>query len=429
LPKFDCNQADSLQFDEDNMKGYCVPPEVAESVENAMRAMTPANKASQMLGVPVGNKNYRDIERSPDTFVQGFGEVRGYRYRDAGRGVNMDAGQDNRRDDKKNYATAFPSPSLRAASWDLDLERRIGAAIGDETAASRNNMNLGPCMNIVRHPYWGRTQETYGEDMYGIGRMATAYTVGVQEYVVACAKHYAANNVEKFRSKQNAVMTEQTLREIYGRHFEMVVQDGSVGCIMAAYNLINGVKATQSAHLLRNTLKNPVEQGGMGYPGLVITDWWAMPGDQETNIDASTAQAVTNEAVIAGTDIEVPWQIHYSEATLANADQNLVDDAARRILTQKFLFHSAMADQPWSKKKPKSRLNVGEYDGSIEPLPEHEDLAEETVVKSAVLLANGLGGTPVLPIREPKNIAVIGMQQYFEQISSSVPSWNGPCFG
>ncbi|HXS19332.1 MAG TPA: glycoside hydrolase family 3 N-terminal domain-containing protein, partial [Polyangiaceae bacterium] len=351
LPQFDCMQADSLQFDKANMKGYCVPDEVKTSVDTVLSAMSSNHKAIQMLGIPEGKRDYRDIERSPDVTVPGAGEIRGYRYRDAGRGVNMDAGQDNRPNDKKNYATAFPAPSLRAASWDLDLERRIGSAIGDETAASLNNMNLGPCMNIVRHPFWGRTQETYGEDSYSIGRMSTAYSVGVQEYVVGCAKHFAANNIEYHRSQQNAVMSEQTLREIYGRHFEMIIQDGSMGCIMAAYNLINGVKATQSEHLLRDILKGPVSEGGMGFEGLVITDWWAMPGDQVTP-DAPTAQSDTIQAVIAGTDIEVPWQMHYSEATLANADQTLVEDAARRILTQKFLFNSAKSNQPWSKKKP-----------------------------------------------------------------------------
>jgi beta-glucosidase len=419
LPKFDCTQAASLQFDEANMKGYCVPPEVTAAVDQVLGSMSAAHKATQMIGVPVGGMNYRDIERSPDVIVPGIGEIRGYRYRDAGRGVNLDAGQDNRPDDKKNYATAFPVSSLRAASWDLDLERRLGAAIGDETAASLNNMNLGPCMNIVRHPYWGRTQETYGEDAYGIGRMSAAYSVGVQEFVVGCAKHFAANNVERFRSKQNAVMSEQTLREIYGRHFEMVIQDGAIGCIMAAYNLINDEKATQSAHLLRDILKAPVSAGGMGFEGLVITDWWAMPGDQETKIDSTTAQTLTNEAVIAGTDIEVPWQIHYSEATLANAEPSLVEEATRRILTQKFLFNSAKANQPWSKKKPTSVLPKGA--GSLAPNQAHEDLAQEAVERSAVLLVNGTDQAPVLPWKTPTSIAVIGMEQPFKQISSSVP--------
>jgi beta-glucosidase-like glycosyl hydrolase len=291
----------------------------------------------------------QDIERSPDVDVSGVGTIRGYRYRDAGRGVNLDAGQDNRPDDGNNFATAFPAPSLRAASWDLDLERRIGAAIGDETVASKNNMLLAPCMNIVRHPYWGRTQETYGEDTYHVGRMATAFTVGLQEYVVGCAKHYAANNIEKGRSTQNAVLTEQTLREIYGRHFEMIVQDGGMGCIMAAYNLVNGIKSTQSEHLIRDILKGPVEDGGFGFEGLVLTDWWAMPGDQNVP-DATTAQNVTIEAVNAGTDIEVPWTLHYTEETLANADPQLVEDGARRVLTQKYRFGSALDSDPWGLK-------------------------------------------------------------------------------
>jgi beta-glucosidase len=421
-PQFSCTEpVRSQQFDAANMRSYWVPPSVAKQVENTLRAMTPAQKASQMMGIPVGGRNYRDIERSPEVTVDGIGEIRGWRYRDAGRGVNLDAGQDNRTDDKKNFATAFPSPSLRAASWDLDLERRIGEAIGDETAASRNNMLLAPCMNIVRHPYWGRTQETYGEDMYAIGRMATALTVGIQEYVVACPKHFAANNIEKFRSKQNAEMTEQTLREIYGRHFDMVVRDGSAGCMMASYNLVNGKKATQNQHLLRNVLKAPVANGGMGFDGLVLTDWWAMPGDQNDQ-DPATAQSVTNEAVVAGTDVEVPWQLHYSEATLANADQNMVEDSARRVLTQKYLFKTAKSTDSWGRKAPVSTLT----DGSITPNEAHEALAEETVVKSAVLLTNGAAGAPVLPLpAEAVNIAVIGPDQYFTQVSSSVPKTCG----
>jgi beta-glucosidase len=426
LPQFACGSVASQQFDSKSMQAYCVPDDVKKEVDSLLSVMGPAQKAGQMLGVPVGNMNWRDIERSPDVVVSG-GTIRGYRYRDAGRGVNLDAGQDNRPDNKKNYATAFPSPSLRAASWDPELERAIGSAIGDETAASKNNMNLGPCMNIVRHPYWGRTQETYGEDMYAIGRMAAAYTVGVQDYVVGCAKHYAANNIEKDRAKQSAIMTEQVLREIYGRHFEMVVQDGAIGCIMASYNLIAmktaagvgmGVKSTQNEHLLRDILKGPVSKGGMGFEGLVITDWWAMPGDQQV-VDSTTAQNDTIQAVKAGTDIEVPWQLHYSEATLANADQQLVDDAARRVLTQKVLFNSAMDDDPWSKKPPTSRLAA---DGSIEANDDHEQLAEETVVESAVLLANGAEGAPVLPLKDDtKKLAVIGLVQNFKQISSSLP--------
>ncbi len=416
---FTCDAAPSQQYDAVAMKSYVVPEEVAAEVESVLSMMTPAQKASQMIGVPVGNRNYRDIERSPDIDVPGVGPIRGYRYRDAGKGVNMDAGQDNRPDNGKNYSTVFPAPSIRAASWDVYLERRVGAAIGDETAASKNNMMLAPCMNIIRHPYWGRTQETYGEDMYHVGRMAAALTVGIQQYVVSCPKHFLGNNIEQKRSTQNARMTEQTLREIYGRHFEMVVQDGAAGCIMNSYNLVNDIKATQNAHLIRNVLKGPVEAGGMGFGGLVLTDWWAMPGDQNVP-DSRTAQSVTDEAVIAGTDVEVPWTLHYSEVTLPNVpDQSLVTDAARRVLTQKYLFNTALdeGDTNWGLKPPTSQLSGD----SIVPNENHEALAEETEIKSAVLLTNGLdGGPPVLPLTQG-NIAVVGPDQEFSLSSSSVP--------
>ena len=416
--QFDCQAPASQQFDPASMKAYCVPENVAAEVKRALQSMSPAEKAQQMMGIDGTARDYRDIERSPDVTVPGYGTIRGYRYRDAGHGVNLDAGQDNRDDTKDNFSTVFPTASLRAASWDLDLEKRIGRAIGDETAASKNNMLLAPCMNIIRHPYWGRTQETYSEDTYHTGRMATAFTVGLQEFVVGCAKHYAANNIEKGRANQNSILDEQTLREIYGRHFEMVIQDGAMGCIMASYNMVNGVKATQNEHLLRTVLKGPVEQGGMGFDGLVLTDWWAMPGDQNVP-DVGLAQSITTEAVKAGTDIEVPWTLHYRVETLTSpqVDQNLVNDAARRVLTQKFLFNTARDTDPWGLKPPTSVLKA---DGSLEPNLAHEELAKEATVRSAVLLNNGLAGTPVLPFTQT-SIAVVGPLQEFSLISSSVP--------
>jgi beta-glucosidase-like glycosyl hydrolase len=415
-PQFDCQAPASQQFDPASMKAYCVPEDVAAQVKQTLQAMGPAEKAQQLMGIDGSQRDYRDIERSPDVNGPGVGVIRGYRYRDAGRGVNLDAGQDNRDDTNGNFATVFPAPTLRAASWDLDLEKRIGRAIGDETAASKNNMLLAPCMNIIRHPYWGRTQETYSEDVYHIGRMSTAFTVGLQEYVVGCAKHYAGNNIEKLRSTNNAIMDEQTLREIYGRHFEMVTQDGAMGCIMASYNLVNGVKATQNEHLIRKMLKGPVSEGGMGFEGLVLTDWWAMPGDQNVP-DAAAAQNVTIEAIRAGTDIEVPWTLHYRIETLAAADQMLVEDAARRVLTQKYLFKSARDTDGWSIKQPTSVL---QEDGSIQANIAHEELAEEAVIRSAVLLNNGLETTRVLPLAQT-SIAVVGPTQDFSLISSSVP--------
>ncbi|MFO7179977.1 MAG: glycoside hydrolase family 3 N-terminal domain-containing protein [Pseudomonadota bacterium] len=412
-----CGDAPTQQFDPKTMPGYTAPRD--QAVDQLLANMNTAQKIAQMQGIDGTAKNYDDIERSPDVDVGGM-TIRGYRYRDAGHGVNLDAGQDNRAKDANNFSTAFPQQSSRGASWDLDLEWRLGEAMGDETAASLNNMLLAPCMNIIRHPYWGRTQETYGEDMYHMGRMASAYTAGVQQFVAACAKHFAANNVEKNRANQDAVMTEQTLREIYGRHFEMVIQDGGVACIMAAYNKINGVKSTQNQHLLTTILRGPLEQGGMGFRGLVISDWWAMPGDQGP-IEPGTAKAQAVEAAIAGLDIEVPWTLNYGQLPAAvqdgSLDVDVINQSAGRILEQKFRFKTAYATDGWGLKPPESKLEGA----SIATNQKHLDLAEEAEIKSAVLLKNGTPDAPVLPIKGTPSIAVVGLDVPFTLVSTTYP--------
>lgn len=403
----------------DMAPGYDEPRDPV--VDTLIGQMTLDQKILQMQGVPRPDMpNYQDIERSPDAPNTAGFDIRGYRYRDAGRGVNLDAGQDNRPLDDKNYSTVMPAPSLRAASWDMDLEWRVGYALGDETAASNNNMLLAPCMNIIRHPFWGRTQETYGEDSFHIGRMASAFTAGLQQVVVGCAKHYAANNVEKNRANQDAIMTEQTLREIYGRHFEMVIRDGGVGCIMASYNKINGTKSTQNKHLLTTILRDPYEQGGMGYRGLVISDWWAMPGDQGP-IETATALAQAAEAAEAGLDIEVPWTLNYGQLAAAVASGQLAEQyinaSAARILQQKFRFKTALMTDSWGLVEPETRLEGA----SIVNNENHLDLAEEAAIKSAVLLTNGTEDAPVLPLGQPATIAVIGAEIPFA-LKESLPT-------
>lgn len=416
-PQFDCSEVRTQQFESTTMQAYSVSSDVSDMAEATLQSMGPSQMATQLMGVDGSSRDYRDIMRSPDVDVAGVGAIRGLRYRHGGRGVNLDAGQDNRSDDGNNFSTVFPTESLRAASWDLDLERRIGEAMGDETAASKNNVLLAPSVNLVRHPFWGRAQESYGEDPYLTGRMATAFAVGAQRYVIACAKAFAVYGIEKSRSVQNAIVSEQALREVYTRQVEMVVQDGGVGCVMAGYNLVNDVKMTQNQHLLRDILKAPVAQGGMGFEGFVVSELWAMPGDQ-TEPDAATAQAVTNEALLAGTDVERPWTLHYDTDTLANADPSLVEDAAKRVLTQKYRFNSALDSDPWSLEPPTSTL----ADGSIAPNEDHEALAEQSALESAVLLTNGLDpSSPVLPLTDAATIAVVGPDQDFDLVSSSVP--------
>ena len=132
------------------------------------------------------------------------------------------------------FSTAFPVSMARGAAFDLDLEYAIGEAIGDEMQAAKETLLLAPCMNLLRHPLWGRAQETYGEDPYHIGRLASAAVVGIQEHILANAKHFMAYNIENHRDSNNSSLDEQTLRETYARHFRMVVQDSGVGSVMAS---------------------------------------------------------------------------------------------------------------------------------------------------------------------------------------------------
>lgn len=399
---------------EPTLPGY--PQARDPGVAAVLSSMSPDNKIQQMYGVPDpqtrDSSAYQDIERSQDVTVgNDILGVRGFKYRDGSRGVNLVAGQPDRRSQGNDFSTAFPAESVRAASWDVELEMQVGEAIGDETMVSNNNVLFAPCINILRHPYWGRSQDTYGEDMYQLGRMASAFVAGVQQHVVACAKHLAANNIEYNRSSQNALIDEQTLREVYTRHFDRVVNQGGVGCVMAAYNSINGTKSTQNAHLLTDILKAPRSSGGIGFRGFVASDLWAMPGDQSVPA-VTAAQVQTLQALEAGLDIELPWDLHYSQlgALLANAQTQSVaatqiDAAAGRILEQKFRFGTVYTDQAYGLGTPTTTRT----DDSISNNDSHLALAEEAEIRAAVLLSNGTGGLPVLPITNVTSIAVVGL--------------------
>lgn len=405
----------------DVLPGYAAAPD--PRVLTWLAAMSLSDQITQMQGVwadPV-SPNYWDIQRSNDVTLQNGTTLRGYRYRSGSRGVSLYAGQPDRPSDAKDYATAFPSAAIRGASWDLDLEWRIGEAIGDETTATRNNLLLGPSADVIRHPYWGRTQDSYGEDTYHIGRMGAAFVAGVQQRIGACAESLLTNGVEQYRSVRDTRVDEQSLREIYARPFEMLVADGGVACVMAGYNLVNGVKSTANQHLLRDILKGAPSAGGFGFRGFVVSDWWAAPGDQSVP-PAATALAVAADLANAGLDVELPWTLHYDK--LADAvgaglvTSAVVADAAARVLEQKARFESALTSDGYGRLPSTSSLS----DSSVTTNPNHLDLAEEAELKSAVLLDNGRGSAPVLPLQGGvKSLAVLGAEVPYSLISTTYP--------
>ena len=133
----------------------------------------------------------------------------------------------------------------RGATWDVDLEERIGDAIGRELRAVGADLYGGVCVNLLRHPAWGRAQETYGEDPHHVGELGAALTRGVQRHAMACVKHFACNSMENARFKVDVTVDEQALHEVYLPHFKRIVDEG-VACVMSAYNAVNGEWCGQS---------------------------------------------------------------------------------------------------------------------------------------------------------------------------------------
>jgi beta-glucosidase len=382
---------------------------------NACAAQAAAITANQtnaialMHGQPSncpGSANLTNIFTTPGI----PGQANGIFFRDGPRGVCLAA---NLPPQKSGFSTAFPSASARGATFDFDIEKSIGEDIGDEVVASAHTLILAPVINILRHPAWGRAQETYGEDSYLLGRMGTAFVEGAQEYIPACAKHYAANNIENGRASNTSQMDEQTLHEIYGRHFEMVIQDANVACIMASYNLVQSTdgpdktahKATQSPELLTDMLRTT-----FGFQGFVITDWWALPGDNAACAEQPAAQALYSSAAInAGLDMEMPWDDNFTQ--LQNDLQgnqitpSQILTAATYIATKQCEFNTLKGPglQPAKTTQDPTTYNIQGNTAHIQD-------SRKAATESRVLLKNAMtAGAPTLPIPSTvKKIAVVG---------------------
>ena len=168
-------------------------------------------------------------------------------------------------------SACFPCGSALAATWNTTLIQKIGAELGLETQSKGASVLLAPTVNIHRSPLNGRNFECFSEDPHLAGQMAIAYIHGLQSQgVAACVKHYVCNDSEYQRMAIDVVVDERTLREIYLAPFEMAVKEGGSWAVMASYNRVNGIYASESVDLLKRILKEE-----WGFDGLVMTDWFA----------------------------------------------------------------------------------------------------------------------------------------------------------
>jgi beta-glucosidase len=217
-------------------------------------------------------------------------------------------------------STAFPAGIGLAATWDRQMDFRMGQAMGLEARARGVHILLAPAVNIQRVAVDGRNFEYYGEDPYLAGQTAVGFIRGVQsEGVVATVKHFVANNQEYERHSISAEIDERTLHEIYLPAFKAAVQEGNAWAVMAAYNRLNGTYAAENKSLLSDILKKR-----WGFRGLVMSDWGA------------THNGVG--AALAGLDLEMPRPQFMNRTILLPAIESgeipeaVINDKVRRIL-------------------------------------------------------------------------------------------------
>jgi beta-glucosidase len=280
-----------------------------------------------------------------------------------------------------NGVTTFPVAMSRGASWDIDLERRIHEAIAIEMRANETNYAATPCLNLLRHPGWGRAQETYGEDSWLLGEFGVVAVQALESHnVMACPKHFALNSIDNSRYVVDVQVDDRTLREVYLPHFKKTIQEGKPASLMSAYNSVRGNFCGSNKELITDILRDE-----WGFEGFVSTDWFMGLYDGVAGVQA-------------GLDVEMPWQSAYSydalkkgieEGIITEAD---IDNLVSRTLKTRLKY--AFAEDAMN------------YSFDLIAQSSHIELAREAAEKGMVLLKN----ENVLPFKNSANkkVAVIG---------------------
>jgi len=278
-------------------------------------------------------------------------------------------------------AALLPNATLLAASWNEDNAREAGVILAQEAMAQQIHVVLGPTVNLHRSPLGGRLFEAYSEDPLLTGRLAAAYVHGMQSRRVgACLKHLVANESETDRNTVNSVVDETTLRELYLLPFQIAVEDSDPWTIMAAYNDVNGVPATEHDYVI-----NEIVKGEWGYTGLVMSDWFA----------TKTAGAAAN----GGLDLVMPGPYGPWGKALARAvrsgevSEAVIDDHLDRLLR--------LADRVGAVDPPRT------YPANLPApaSPQRRDALTRLAASGMTILVNR---DSALPLGRHEHIALIG---------------------
>lgn len=294
---------------------------------------------------------------------------------DGPNGLRKQEGEGDHLGIKESIKTVcYPTSSALAASFDRQVLKTIGSALGEECQAEQVGMLLGPGINMKRSPLCGRNFEYFSEDPYLAGELASAYVESLQEQgVAACVKHFAVNNQETRRMSGSSNLDERTLHEIYLPAFEAVVKKGKTRGIMCAYNAVNNTFCSENPQLLTEILRKD-----WGYEGMVVTDWGAVK-DRVKGLEA-------------GLDLEMPGGPGVQDADIVKAvqdgtlEESILDEAVRNVL--RFVNDSQ------TQSRPDTEADREKY----------AEISEKLALQCAVLLKN----QQVLPLAKDCRTVMIG---------------------
>lgn len=305
---------------------------------------------------------------------------------------------------KVRDATAFPDAIAQAATWDPELIERMAAAIGRQMALVGVRQALAPLADVARDPRWGRVEETYGEEPFLVGAMATAFVRGLQGAdaavpLIATLKHFVGYGAsDGGRNTEAAAVGPNELREFFAVPFETAIREGGARAVMPAYNALDGVPVTGSAFHLTHLLR-----AEYGFDGLVISDLAAIGQLHTKHGTAPDAAGALAQALRAGVDLDLDNRVSsdliveaVGTGVLAEAE---LDRAVAAVLRAKFQI--GLFERPYA--EPAAVPDT--LDSAADRL-----LARTVAERSVVLLRNEpVTGAPLLPLDgSPRTIAVIG---------------------
>lgn len=313
---------------------------------------------------------------------------------------------------KVRGATVFADGLGQAATWDPPLIEEMARAIGEDMRVLGVRQAFAPLCDVARDPRWGRVSETYGEDPYLVGSIATAFVRGLQgddsqPTAVATLKHFIGYPAgDGGRNLHPAQIGARELREQYAVPFEMAIRLGGARSVMCSYNQVDRVPVQCAPELLTDLLRYE-----LGFDGFVISDLRSVERLHTSDGIAPDLEHAAALAFAAGLDLELAFDPSTDaiQAALRSGllDEAAIERAAGNVLRQKFTL--GLFERPY--------VNEADVPDVLDS-PARRDLARRVAERSLVLLRNEpvntggdkqLGGRSLLPLQpDVRSIAVIG---------------------